>query len=416
MPQQENNNTRGAGFQSEQEGALSPGRSWFLGIGIDEYEQFRQLNNAVKDVEDIRALLQEKYDLAPEHTILLKNGQATRKNIIATLDELKSRLAPNDKLLIYYSGHGHLDHWKKGYWIPTDAELNNTVQYIRNSTLKEYIEDIPALHILLVSDACFSGSLFYHGEYRSDLVADELEKRRSRWALCSGRHDEEVADGPPGQNSPFAASILYVLQQNGRPKLNVSQLTEQVLEMTRANYRQLPEGSYLQGVGHRGGQYVFRFKGVEGEAPVAEKTAEMRAPAGGGLLRQAVAQLRTERPEALRWLRRWFFYNLSVLVALIVPASSHTLSNNPLFSQLLLALVPILFYPAPFYLAFRSGLSRRSLLSLTAAHALLYYGILLVWMFNGDGGFPWWQYAVALGVGGGLYYLVVPLIGGKGGK
>ncbi|MCB0595609.1 MAG: caspase family protein [Lewinellaceae bacterium] len=413
MPQQEKNNTRGAGFQSEQEGAFPPGKSWFFGIGINDYVQFRKLNNAVKDVADIYALLQEKYDLEPQHAILLTNEQATRKNIIATLDELKSRLAPNDKLLIYYSGHGHLDHWKKGYWIPTDAELNNTVQYIRNSTLKEYIEDIPALHILLISDACFSGSLFYQGEYRSSLVADELEKRKSRWALCSGRHDEEVADGPPGENSPFAASILYVLQQNEWPKLNVSQLTEQVLEMTRANYQQLPEGSYLQGVGHKGGQYVFRIKGLEGEEAGVEKPAERRLPYQGGAFRQAVAQIRSERPEVIRWLRRWVLYNLLVLIVLVALGSSPAISNNILFSQVLTALVPILFYLAAFFPAFGNQLSRRSLLALTAAHGLVYYALLLVWNLNSGGGYPWWQYVMMLGVGGSLYYLIVPLVGKK---
>ena len=342
---------------------------------------------------------------------VLTGREATAARVRATISRLDIGL--DDFLLIYYSGHGHLDHWKKGYWIPTDAELNNTVQYIRNSTLKEYIEDIPALHILLISDACFSGSLFYQGEYRSSLVADELEKRKSRWALCSGRHDEEVADGPPGENSPFAASILYVLQQNEWPKLNVSQLTEQVLEMTRANYQQLPEGSYLQGVGHKGGQYVFRIKGLEGEEAGVEKPAERRLPYQGGAFRQAVAQIRSERPEVIRWLRRWVLYNLLVLIVLVALGSSPAISNNILFSQVLTALVPILFYLAAFFPAFGNQLSRRSLLALTAAHGLVYYALLLVWNLNSGGGYPWWQYVMMLGVGGSLYYLIVPLVGKK---
>src|SRR5690606_3941134 len=103
-------------------------------------------------------------------------------------------------------------------------------------------EDMPALHILLISDACFSASLFDHSRRRSGLVEQEMEQRKSRWALCSGRHDQEVADGEPGGNSPFAAAILYCLQHNQRSALRVSALTEQVVEMTRANYSQLPEG------------------------------------------------------------------------------------------------------------------------------------------------------------------------------
>ena len=222
-----------------------------------------------------------------------------------------------------------------------------------------------------------------------------------------------MADGPPGENSPFAASILYVLQQNEWPKLNVSQLTEQVLEMTRANYQQLPEGSYLQGVGHKGGQYVFRIKGLEGEEAGVEKPAERRLPYQGGAFRQAVAQIRSERPEVIRWMRRWVLYNLLVLIVLVALGSSPAISNNILFSQVLTALVPILFYLAAFFPAFGNQLSRRSLLALTAAHGLVYYALLLVWNLNSGGGYPWWQYVMMLGVGGSLYYLIVPLVGKK---
>ena len=42
---------------------LPSGKSWFFGIGINKYEHFTPLNNAVKDVEDISRLLQQQYDI-----------------------------------------------------------------------------------------------------------------------------------------------------------------------------------------------------------------------------------------------------------------------------------------------------------------------------------------------------------------
>lgn len=233
-------------------------KSWFFGIGIDSYRYFPPLNNAVKDVKDIVGVLKEKYDL--DEKFLLFNEEATHDNIIAQLDKLKTLVNPSDKVIIYYSGHGHLDKWEKGYWIPFDAKKENTAQYIRNSTVRDYIEDINSLHTLLISDSCFSGSLFVRGLNRSGVAVDELESKKSRWVICSGRHDEEVFDGPPGKNSPFAESIIEVLVNNISPKLNVGKLTDRVIEMTRSNYKQLPDGSPLFGVGHKGGQYVFRMK------------------------------------------------------------------------------------------------------------------------------------------------------------
>ena len=258
-------NQRGIGDPSSSEkSSLPTGKSWFFGIGINSYEHFSNLNNAVKDVKDVLLLLQDQYHLDPQHVITLFDEEATRDNIIDKLDELVETVGADDRLLLYYSGHGSLRKTTNlAYWIPHDAKRQRTSGYIPNSTIRDYIKAINSLHTLLISDSCFSGSLFVRGASRSDEALDELEQRRSRWGISPGRHDEEVYDGEPGTNSPFATSILKVLERNRHDKLNVARLADQVVEMTRANYTQLPEGNPLFGVGHDGGQYVFRLVGSE---------------------------------------------------------------------------------------------------------------------------------------------------------
>lgn len=235
--------------------AESKGKSYFLGIGINEYLHFTPLVNAVDDVKDVLHTLQEAYDI--DEAFLLFNSDATRKNIIKQLDKLSRLVKPEDKLIIYYSGHGHYQQ-SKGYWIPYDAEKDNRAEYLPNSRIKDYLDEIDSKHSLLISDACFSGSLFVRGGTRSVASAEELEKRRSRWAICSGRQDEEVYDGDPGENSPFAASIIQILRRNTAPKLTVGMLGEEVKEMTIAKYRQLPmSGRLFDVAGDEGGEYVF---------------------------------------------------------------------------------------------------------------------------------------------------------------
>lgn len=237
-------------------------KAYFLGIGIDAYPHFPKLANAVKDVKDIADTLQHQYQFDPENITLLLNEQASRVGLINTLDDLVGRLSAEDDLLIYYSGHGHLNpQTQKGFWIPYDAQPGSTADFIPNATIKSYMEDIPAFHTFLISDSCFSGSLFVQGKMRSAGEAiEELDSRASRWALCSGRHDEEVYDGDPGENSPFANSILNQLRQSKTSMLNVGRLIDEVVMQTRAHYRQLPEGNPMFDVGHQGGQFVFRLK------------------------------------------------------------------------------------------------------------------------------------------------------------
>lgn len=243
------------------------GKTYFLGVGVDEYENWPVLHNAVRDVQTIVALLQSEYGVAAENVRLLLNEEATEANIIQAFEALAEQVTSEDSLLVYYAGHGHLNKLGRGFWVPVDAPHDQVFRYVRNTTIKDYIGDIPSLHTLLISDSCFSGSLFSGRGRNSDLAADELARLPSRWAICSGRHDEVVADGPTDGHSPFAESIIDVLQNNERPSITAGFLVNQIIEQTRSNYDQLPDGGPLQNVGHKRGQFVFRRqKGKAAEA------------------------------------------------------------------------------------------------------------------------------------------------------
>lgn len=107
--------------------------SWFLGIGIDKYDQFDPLSNAVRGVKDVKDVLLKSYDIDNECVITLYDKEATQEAIIESFDELGNKVGEADKLLIYYSGHGHLnDNLGLGYWIPVDAERDKIAKYIPN--------------------------------------------------------------------------------------------------------------------------------------------------------------------------------------------------------------------------------------------------------------------------------------------
>ena len=247
------------------------GKSWFLGIGINSYTEFPNLTNAVRDVIEIKDLLIKNYDIDADCAMTLFDENANEENIIEKFDELGQKVGKEDKLIIYYSGHGRVnDGLKIGYWIPTDGKRKSSSRYILNSTIRDYIAGMHAKHILLISDACFSGSIFTHGDFRSTNVADELSDLPSRWALCSGRSDEEVYDGDPGGHSPFAQSLLNVLSSTKSDTISIGRIANHVIEETASNYNQLPDGRPMFGVGHGGGQYIFRKKHPQGSTSATQ--------------------------------------------------------------------------------------------------------------------------------------------------
>ncbi|MCB0594706.1 MAG: caspase family protein, partial [Phaeodactylibacter sp.] len=78
MAKPKNKDKRSAGFSSEEEDSQPVGKSWFFGIGINDYQHFPPLNNAVRDVESILQLLREQYDI--DEAKILTDGQATRRS------------------------------------------------------------------------------------------------------------------------------------------------------------------------------------------------------------------------------------------------------------------------------------------------------------------------------------------------
>ncbi|MCY7350155.1 MAG: caspase family protein, partial [Cytophagaceae bacterium] len=215
----------------EESTTLPPGRKFFFGIGINAYEHLSTLRNAVKDLDDVAAVLLDKYDFDQEHLVLLKNEQATRKNIINKLYGFTnaSALGSDDSLLIYFSGHGLLDENKDGYWVPVEAERGDIDSFVPNETVQKCIKNMKCRHVLLISDSCFSGSLLSRGRSvpNDNLLADVLESKKSRWVITSGGRDETVQDGS-GENSPFAEAILSELRYNHRPKLVSDELALRV--------------------------------------------------------------------------------------------------------------------------------------------------------------------------------------------
>ncbi|MBK9930022.1 MAG: caspase family protein [Saprospiraceae bacterium] len=248
------------GLPNSPQEVLKQGKNHFFAIGISSYEQFTPLSNARKDIENLAQILKDDYSF--EEQTLLFDEEATRAKIINTLSELRRVIVPEDKLIIYYSGHGTEDDFD-GYWIPIDAQKNEVSTYVTNADITNRIKAINARHILLISDSCFSASLLEQGRSLgvNDTTFDEMEKTKSRWAFVSGK--AIVSDGDPGSNSPFAKGIIKHLEKT-TDRINISLLADQVTKEVGMNYPQQPIALPLTFVGGEyGGQFIFVKKQTE---------------------------------------------------------------------------------------------------------------------------------------------------------
>lgn len=145
---------------------LGISKTWAVVIGIDNYSKvkngYSHLPYAVKDAKHIKNSLITNMGLPINRIFTLYNDNATKKNIEKLLcDSLSGIINKNDRLLVYFSGHGETYSTtiqKYGYLIPVDGQKDNLYSTcISMKQITDFSNIIPANQILFIIDACYSG-------------------------------------------------------------------------------------------------------------------------------------------------------------------------------------------------------------------------------------------------------------------
>jgi hypothetical protein len=224
-------------------------------IGISEYQRagvgLTNLENPVPDAERLYQVLTHKYMFDSAHATLLRNP--TREDILNALDHLSEVVTDKENVLIFYAGHGTYDKSKDfGYWLPADSKPGSRGAWIANSTIKDYVGVIKSKHTLLITDACFGGSIFKTRSSSNTIMRfNEAYRDKSRKALTSGNLSE-VPD-----NSVFLKFLLKSLDENTDVFLPASLLYSRIYEPILNNASTSPQFGVVQGAGDEGGDFVF---------------------------------------------------------------------------------------------------------------------------------------------------------------
>lgn len=231
-----------------------------LVIGINDYQdkQIPTLKTAVNDARELANILQTLYGF--EVTLLL-DRQATKKAIYQKLRNMAANSTPDESVLIYYAGHGELDRvLNDGWWVPVDAHAGDSETYLDNTVVQKVMNSMKARHVLLISDSCYSGTLF--GEARSlpPLIDDRyymnLYNEKSRWGMTSG-NKTPVSDSGSEGHSIFAYQLIKALKKNEKPYITTQEIYTKIAPIIANNSEQQPLCSVIRGTGDQGGGFVF---------------------------------------------------------------------------------------------------------------------------------------------------------------
>jgi hypothetical protein len=222
-------------------------------IAVGDYKdtEIPRLSEPLKDAQKLKEILTTYYSFEEANVQLLKNS--TRKDIIIALDEISMNITEKDNLLIFYAGHGY---WEKrrdlGFWLPSDSEFSNTANWIMNSTLQTYISIIPSRHTLLITDACFGGSIFRtRSGIELPMEIKETYDLPSRKAMTSGNL-ETVPD-----QSLFLKYLCERLKNNTKKYITSTDLFKVILPAVESNSNTHPQFGTIKNAGDQGGDFIF---------------------------------------------------------------------------------------------------------------------------------------------------------------
>jgi len=189
--------------------------SWALVIGINDYRATSPLEYARHDAEVLAQSLIETFQFPEQNVRVLLDEQASRDRIMSTfLGFTADRFLPDDRLLVFFAGHGHTKTGRRGdvgYLVPVDGDPGDLSTLIRWDDLTRNADLIRAKHILFLMDACYGGlALSRAVPPGSSRFLKDMLQRYSRQVLTAGKADELVADsgGPRAGHSIFTGHLL----------------------------------------------------------------------------------------------------------------------------------------------------------------------------------------------------------------
>ncbi|MBG6220408.1 MULTISPECIES: polysaccharide deacetylase family protein [unclassified Janthinobacterium] len=242
--------------------------SWAVVIGIDDYAKWPKLHYAARDAQGMRETLIDKFAFAPERVVTLKNGEATRNNILAAFHDKLAHggVQKNDRIFVFFAGHGATRKLSSGrdlgYIVPVDSDpAQFATDAIAMTEIQNIAESLTAKHAFFVMDACYSGLGLTRGAGSSTFLRDNA-KRIGRQMLTAGGGDQLVADGGPNGHSVFTWTLLQGLagkgDLNGDGLITATELAAYVAPAVSSVSNQTPAFGSLPG--SEGGDFVFELQ------------------------------------------------------------------------------------------------------------------------------------------------------------
>jgi filamentous hemagglutinin family protein len=229
-----------------------------LVVGVNKYSDpgIPSLETALPDAQAVGQVLKDS--LGYEVRVV---PDASRADIITSLNKLAREVGPNDSVTVYYAGHGYLNEKTgNGYWIPGDAKASSPDNWISNNDIAKLLGNIPAKQLMLVSDSCYSGSLTKQQWVGAGQVDPKAILAKRSVTVMSSGGEEPVSDEGKDGHSIFAYNFINALKSVKQVE-PAGKMFETIKTEVTKEFPQQPQYGGSVSAGHNtGGDYLFEAR------------------------------------------------------------------------------------------------------------------------------------------------------------
>jgi len=220
------------------------GRYRALLIGNSTYpadeHNLQTLKGPVKDIAVLnRALADRDTGLFADVDVTLL-PEATSTRAVRALGTFFTTADRDDVLLVYFSGHGKLDHMGRLHLCMHDTETTDLLSTAVSSVrINEFAEASRARNVVIILDCCYAGA-FRGGDF-GDAVAGP-----GRYVMTSCRgtqlaNDATVDNGTSFFTQHLVEGLLHAADQDGDGYVSFSDLYAYIDRCLREDGKQIPQ-------------------------------------------------------------------------------------------------------------------------------------------------------------------------------
>lgn len=232
-------------------------------IGINYKGTENELNGCINDVENVKKLLINKFNYAPENIMMLTDEtekKPTGNNILYNIYQLLIKTHRNkniNEVWFHYSGHGYYTRDHDNDEIDNQDECIVPLDYKKNGiisddTIYKYFSWLPSgVRCMSIFDSCHSGTIMdleYKYDYSMNKIKKENKKIINSKIICiSGCKDDQTSLDvynffEIGKYNGALTSALILILEKFNYHISIVDLVDEIkIYLKKKGFSQIPQ-------------------------------------------------------------------------------------------------------------------------------------------------------------------------------